>query len=167
MTETYMYPWRDERWATDIYPIPAFPILAVRDVEASLRWYRDTMGFADVFTMRTPSGAPLLSHVRWCRYGDLLLRPVGDGPVGAAGVTLNFATVSADDIAALGMRNGAALVDGPTDRPWNARDVTFADPDGYRLTFTAPLKVFENSETPAAFRDIVSRLVDGAERTAG
>jgi hypothetical protein len=31
-----------------------------------------------------------------------------------------------------------APLDGPADRPWNPREVAFADPDGYRLAFATP-----------------------------
>lgn len=30
---------------------------------------------------------------------------------------------------------------GPADQPWNAREFTVLDPDGYRLTFTQPINV--------------------------
>jgi len=120
----------------EIYPMPAFPTLAVRDLDASVRWYCDGLGFQSVFAM------PGMAHLRWARYADLLLRP---GPATAdkkgAGITLNFAVTDVDTVAARAKAAGATFLQEPGDRPWNARDFTLADPDGFALTFTmGPLK---------------------------
>jgi hypothetical protein len=32
-------------------------------------------------------------------------------------------------------------VNGPIDQPWNVREVTVIDPDGYRLIFTMPINI--------------------------
>lgn len=141
MNPTYQYPYRPDDWQREIYPMPAFPVLAVRDAGASRTWYQDVLGFADVFTMRGPDGAALLVHLRWCKYGDVLLRPArvpAASPAGA-GITLNFSAVEVNDLAARAVAAGASVVEGPLDRPWNTRDVTILDPDGYRLNFTSPL----------------------------
>ncbi len=37
--------------------------------------------------------------------------------------------------------NGANIASGPLDQPWNVREVTILDPDGYRLVFTAPINI--------------------------
>jgi uncharacterized glyoxalase superfamily protein PhnB len=57
------------------------------------------------------------------------------------GVTLNFAMTqtSVDNFAAEAGNKGATIISGPVDQPWNAREVTLLDPDGYRLAFTQPL----------------------------
>src|SRR5689334_4160929 len=145
------YPYRADGWEREIYPMPSFPMLAVTDVERSSRWYQDTLGFADVFTMRCLDGTPLLAHLRWCTFADLLLtasRSPMDGPRGR-GITLNFAGASADDVAERARSAGAEVAEGPIDRPWNARDVTILDPDGYRLTFTAPQPHVLQDRAPA------------------
>lgn len=33
----------------------------------------------------------------------------------------------------------ANIMSGPLDQPWNVRELTLLDPDGYRLVFTTPL----------------------------
>jgi hypothetical protein len=38
-------------------------------------------------------------------------------------------------------REAGANVTGPIDRPWNVREVTVMDPDGYRLVFTVPINI--------------------------
>lgn len=121
---------------TEIYPMPSFPLLAVSNIAASTAWYRDVLGFAVVFVM---PGQPVASlvHLRWTKYADLLLRPSTDlrGPPGV-GVTLNFSVAEdIDGLAAKARARGARILAGPADRPWNVRDFSVADPDGYHLTF--------------------------------
>lgn len=140
MPTLYRYPYRPEGWATDIDLMPAFVQLAVADVERSATWYQRVLGFADVFTMRGADGAPVLAHLRWCTFGDLMLGPARTPvtePCGA-GAMLYFSAEDFDAIAERASAREVAPLDGPANRPWNTREVTFADPDGYRLTFSAP-----------------------------
>jgi len=127
--------------APEIYPMPAFPTLDVRDPAASSRWYQEALGFQHVFTIPGPDGGPLLVHLRWVKYGDLLLRkamgPPDERPQGL-GVALSFAVFEGrvDDVAERARRHGARLETEPRDQPWNARDFSIRDPDGFLLTFT-------------------------------
>ena len=128
----------------EFYPMPSFPTLAVRDLGASSRWYQEALGFSHVFTMPGPGGGAGLVHLRWAKYADLLLRasPPIDGKKGI-GITLNYAVTDGalDALAGRARKHGATFVQEPGDRPWNARDFTVADPDGFALTFTmGPLK---------------------------
>lgn len=152
------HPYRPDGWERDIYGMPAFAQLVVADLERSSRWYQEVLGFADVFTMRGHDGTPFLAHLRWSQYADVLLSPARapiDGARGR-GVTLNFLTPSADEVAARARAARVEPVDGPTDRPWNARDVVFEDPDGYRLTFTG-----RSASRPAeSFDAVVGRMRD-------
>ncbi len=128
----------------EFYPMPSFPTLAVGDIVASTQWYQDKLGFALVFQIPGPAGLPVLTHLRWAKYADLLLvpdQPRRDERRGV-GVTLNFAMgdASIDEFAEAVHSNGV-VVTGPVDQPWNARELTLADPDGYRLTFTQPINL--------------------------
>ena len=88
-------------------------------------------------------------HLRWVRYADLLLTNSRGGeeltrPKGV-GVSLNFAMFDRfdgdmDAFANHARENGANVV-GPVDQPWNVREVTVLDPDGYRLIFTVPINL--------------------------
>jgi catechol 2,3-dioxygenase-like lactoylglutathione lyase family enzyme len=134
------HPYREGDWAREIYPMPSFPMILASDLAASARWYQDVLGFADVFTFRGPGEVPLLAHLRWCKWADVLItqaRTPVEPPRGR-GITLNFSTFDVDDVAERAGAAGAKIVEGPMDRPWNARDVTIEDPDGYRLNFTGP-----------------------------
>lgn len=139
----------------EIYPMPLFPMLIVSDLEASSSFYQNALGFKHIFTMPGPGGRPALVHLRWVKYADLLLSAPSDGkelaePRGV-GISLNFNLFdhfNGDmDAFANHARELGATVAGPIDRPWNVREVTVADPDGYKLIFTVPLDVnlsFEN-----------------------
>lgn len=132
--------------AEEIYPMPSFPTLIVEDVAKSSAWYREALGFKHIFTMNGPDGAPLLVHLRWVKYADVLIspRPVVSGTRGI-GITLNYSAYLAnrtvDEIAARAEAAGAHIITPPGNRPWNARDCTIEDPDGYRLTFTEPINI--------------------------
>jgi catechol 2,3-dioxygenase-like lactoylglutathione lyase family enzyme len=134
------HPYRTDGWEREIYGMPAFPVILANDLARSSQWYQDVLGFADVFTMRGPDDRPLLVHLRWCKWADVLItqaRTPVEPPRGQ-GITLNFMTLGVDELAERARAAGANVLDGPVDRPWNARDVTIADPDGYRLNFTGP-----------------------------
>ncbi|HQT92251.1 MAG TPA: hypothetical protein PL001_09535 [Candidatus Kryptobacter bacterium] len=53
-------------------------------------------------------------------------------------LTINFAvtTGTVDELADRARRYGTSSVSEPANRPWNARDFSIADPDGFVLTFT-------------------------------
>jgi catechol 2,3-dioxygenase-like lactoylglutathione lyase family enzyme len=127
--------------APEIYPMPAFPTLETRDIEASARFYVDVLGFQHIYSLPGPGGVPIVVHVRWAQYADLLLRrPMGvpaEGPKGV-GISLSFAVFEGkvDDVAERARRAGVALVTEPKNQPWNARDFSLRDPDGFLLTFT-------------------------------
>ena len=150
----------------EIYPMPSFPMLATTDLARSALWYQDVLGFQDVFTFRMADGRPVLSHLRWRKYADVLLtaeRAPAASPKGA-GITLFFAMPDeeplVDGLAERAAALGATIVAGPADTPWNARDVTLLDPDGYRLTFTGAQVGPDGRPTrgKGSFRDLVERL---------
>jgi catechol 2,3-dioxygenase-like lactoylglutathione lyase family enzyme len=131
----------------EIYPMPAFPTLSASDLAVSLRFYVDGLGFQHIFSMPDSEGQPILHHIRFARYADLLLEqePPGSEPGAESrgrGVRLTFslplAERTADEVARRAKRLGA-LIEGPVERPWNTRDLVVADPDGYVLVFTEPL----------------------------
>jgi uncharacterized glyoxalase superfamily protein PhnB len=130
----------------EIYPMPLFPTLLVNNVEASSSFYQN-LGFKHIFSMPGPDGKPGLVHLRWVKYADLLITKSRDGKVltepNGAGISLNFNMLEhfgGDmDIFARNARENGANVTGPIDQPWNVREVTVLDPDGYKLIFTMPI----------------------------
>ena len=133
----------------EIYPMPSFPMLIVKDLEASSSFYQNALGFKHIFTMPGPDGQPSLVHLRWVKYADLLITRSRDGkefttPKGV-GISLNFNMFehfNGDmDVFAKHARENGANVAGPVDQPWNVREVTVLDPDGYRLIFMVPINI--------------------------
>jgi catechol 2,3-dioxygenase-like lactoylglutathione lyase family enzyme len=144
----------------EIYPMPSFPTLIVKDLEASSSFYQNALGFKHIFTMPGPGGEPVLVHLRWVQYADLLITKARTeqkltGPKGI-GVALNFSLFArfAGDIDAFARqaREQGAEVTGPIDQPWNVREVTVLDPDGYKIIFTKPLN------TNLAFNEMLERV---------
>jgi catechol 2,3-dioxygenase-like lactoylglutathione lyase family enzyme len=125
----------------EIYPMPLFPTLIVTDVEASSRFYQNALGFQHIFTMPGPDGQPSLVHLRWVKYADLLITKSRDGQEltesKGVGVSLNFNMFEHFN----GDMDAFARVTGPTDQPWNVREVTVLDPDGYKLVFMVPINL--------------------------
>ena len=144
----------------EIYPMPFFVNLTVSALEASSKFYQETLGFKHIFTMPGPGGKPSLVHLRWSKYADLLLSLPRDGkavpePRGT-GVSLSFQMLerfegSVDALAEQAQASGANIGSGPLDQPWNVRELTILDPDGYQLVFTAPLN------TNLGFDEVVKR----------
>jgi uncharacterized glyoxalase superfamily protein PhnB len=134
----------------EIYPMPSFPVLIVSDLEASSKFYLEALGFKHIFSMPGPGGKPSLVHLRWLKYADVLISLPRDGkevpqPRGS-GVSLSFQMLdrfegSVDLLVEQARAKGATIVSGPQDQPWNVREVTLLDPDGYRLVFTAPINM--------------------------
>lgn len=147
----------------EIYPMPSFPMLIVQDLDASAKFYQEALGFHHIFTMPGPGGKPGLVHLRWIKYADLLITVARDGrplpePRGA-GVSLNFNLLDRFDgnidAFAEQARAHAADVTGPVTQPWNVREVTVIDPDGYRLVFTVPVN------TGLGFDKVLQRIEKG------
>ncbi len=148
----------------EIYPMPFFVNLLVSDLETSSKFYQETLGFKHIFTMSGPGGKPALVHLRWSKYADLLIAlPRNDKAVPeprGAGVSLSFQMLerfdgSVNALADQAKAGGADIASGPLDQPWNVRELTILDPDGYQLVFTAPLN------TNLGFDEVVKRAASG------
>jgi catechol 2,3-dioxygenase-like lactoylglutathione lyase family enzyme len=121
----------------DIYGMPAFVTFTVADLDRTVDWYVNGLDFIVLFTLPGPDGAPALVHLRRWRYQDILVRR-GAPPTGGEWTVSVMATV--EQLAALAERaraHGGGSVEGPSDTPWNTRDVRTTDPDGYTVVFTA------------------------------
>lgn len=128
--------------ASEFYRMPAFATLTVIDPPAAAGWYTEVLGFRQISRVYDAQDKPGFVHVRRERYQDLLLVSGASGfPAGspAAGRSfgLTFRTEEdLDELAARAYAAGALIIEGPVDKPWNAREVTVQDPDGHRITFS-------------------------------
>ncbi|HEX2914809.1 MAG TPA: VOC family protein [Chloroflexia bacterium] len=141
----------------EFYPMPAFATLMVKDIAASKQWYQDVLGFRIVYEAPAPL---FLVHLRRERYQDILLLPARPGTeiTPSASLILNF-DAGQTSIAAMAeaVRTGGAHHEGPVERPWNVRELTVYDPDGYMLKFTEPLSLDRK------FEDIMSEAMKATE----
>jgi catechol 2,3-dioxygenase-like lactoylglutathione lyase family enzyme len=102
-----------------------------KDFDESMRFYTQTMGFKEAFTVKDITGKPALAYVQISKDTFLELspasaeRPVGLSHVGIWPVDLN-AAVSA-------LRQRGVKVDDPRTGGTNTRITNVTDPNGVRL----------------------------------
>jgi catechol 2,3-dioxygenase-like lactoylglutathione lyase family enzyme len=129
----------------DIYGMPAFVTFTVTDLARTVDWYVNGLDFIELFSVPGPDG-PSLVHLRRWRYQDILIRR---GPAPTGGAWAYSVMAVAEELDALAERaraHGGGRVEGPTDTPWNTRDVRATDPDGYTVVFTARRPVGERDD---------------------
>lgn len=127
-------------WVSGIHAITVF----APDLAAAKSFYLDVfelpVHFEDDVSCVFDFGGVLL---------NLLAENEAEGLIGparvadaASGARLQF-TIAVDDTDATAARvvaNGAALVNGPIDRPWGIRTAMFADPTGQLWEIAGPLR---------------------------
>ena len=90
------------------------------------------LGFESVFEI-----PQTVAHMRGRRYQDLLIVKGEAQQPSGQGVTLSFDWKhSVDELEARVRAAGGKVIDGPVDRPWNARELVVEDLNGYRLSFS-------------------------------
>jgi uncharacterized glyoxalase superfamily protein PhnB len=117
-----------------------FPALTAGDVNVSLPWYRDVLGFHVAETWENEGkvvGASLVSGV-----SRLLIMQddwaKGRDRVKGVGLRLHMTTVSdVDALAATIEERGGVLETQPADMPWGGRAFSIMDPDGFGLTISS------------------------------
>ena len=128
--------------------MPMFIMLEVTDLSSSAEWYQRALGFRTVYS--GPPGAFTLIHLRRERYQDILLVPTQENGLSQNGkgvvIQLQAGGVRVEEIARQAQAAGTVDVEGPVERPWNVRDVTVYDPDGYRLRFSEPVDMTRSFE---------------------
>jgi predicted lactoylglutathione lyase len=143
--------------------MPAFVTLVASDLGATVRFFTDALDFAVMFSGPEVNGVPMLVHLRRARYQDVLVRQAAPGSDVAADPSLvpTFAAVDAAAVDELQARvEGAAgvVVRAAADTPWNTHELTVADPDGHRFTFTARAANYEPRDFDATMREVADRL---------
>lgn len=115
----------------------ASPSFTANDLEKSLAFYRDVLGFAVEETWKNEGkvlGVSLkagdvsfmIAQDDWKKGRD---RQKGEG------FRIYCETKkSVDDLAKRIEAKGGTLDQGPTDQPWGAREISVTDPDGFKIT---------------------------------
>jgi uncharacterized glyoxalase superfamily protein PhnB len=114
------------------------PSFTVGDLEKSLGWYRDVLGFGVEETWKNDDGKVMgvslkagdvsfmIGQDDWKKGRD---RKKGEG------FRIYCETkASVDDLAKRIEAKGGRLDSGPTDQPWGVRDIGITDPDGFKIT---------------------------------
>lgn len=57
------------------YGMPMFATLLASNLDATVSWYVDGLGFVSLFTIPGPGGTPALVHLRRWQFQDVLVRP--------------------------------------------------------------------------------------------
>lgn len=118
--------------------------LTCKDIDASIRFYRDAVGFA-VGESYEHEGRVVAAVVG---AGDCrIVLNQDDGKLGwdrikGQGFYLQINVKAAADVDAAAARvkaAGGALLDEPADRPWGVRMFQFKDLDGFKLGVSTPL----------------------------
>ena len=114
--------------------------LTVRDLQTSVAWYRDVIGFT--VDKEYERGGRLLSVALKAGAVRILLNQ-DDGAKGldrAKGEGFSLMLTTAQSVDALADRIKAAggnLASEPADMPWGARAFRALDPDGFRFAFSS------------------------------
>lgn len=140
----------NENEVTEVYPMPMFVTLEVSDVAKSTEWYQDVLGFTNVFQQ------PTVAHVRYRKYGDILLVPTGNeyGERGhGVSICFNVEDETIEDIAERATGAGAS-VSGPYETAHNSREIAITDQDGYTMRFSEPV------DTSRTFEDVMGVSYD-------
>ena len=118
--------------------------LTCKDLEASIRFYRDAIGFAVAQTYE--NDGKVAAAVVAAGHCQLVLNQ-DDGKLGwdrikGQGFYLQINVAALADVDATAARikaAGGTLIDEPADRPWGVRMFQFRDLDGFKLGVSTPL----------------------------
>ncbi|MFL5607892.1 MAG: VOC family protein [Gemmatimonadaceae bacterium] len=114
--------------------------LTVKDLESSVAWYRDAIGF--IVDQEYKRDGRVLSVALKAGTVRILLNQ-DDGAKGTdrvKGEGISLMLTTAQDIDQLARRvkaAGGTLITEPADMPWGARAFRAHDPDGFKLAFSS------------------------------
>ena len=118
-----------------------------KDYDESFRFYTQTMGLREAFTIRDKEGKPVLSYLQLNKDSFLELAPAGDRPVGLSHVGL-WPMDLGSTVAKL--RERGVKVDDPRTGSTKTSITNAVDPNGIRLELldflpeSLPRKAMEN-----------------------
>lgn len=120
----------------------ASPSLTVNDIETSMAWYRDVLGFT--IGERWEDGGKLLGAE--IAAGDVTFMigqddwKKGRNRVKGVGLRLYCTTNQDIDKLAARIKDNGGTPDGPKDTPWGTREFAVDDPDGFKITIAKETK---------------------------
>jgi uncharacterized glyoxalase superfamily protein PhnB len=139
----------------EFYPMPLFVKLSVSNMENSLCWYKKVLNFESVFELPDKDGKIMMAHIRGKKYQDIMLvaeskqKEVNSN---GKGIVLNFSVEDVDLYSKKASEARAVVLEGPIDRPWNARELVLKDLDGYLITLSMGIDRKKN------FNDVINQV---------
>jgi extradiol dioxygenase family protein len=133
-------------WPAPKSIVEAQPLIAVRDVRASSRWYRELLGadslpehsYRDVYDRISHSGRLLLQLHAWDEQHHPNLVNAAAAPV-AHGVVLWFQVEAFNSSVERATGLGAEVIEGPFVNPApQHRELWLRDPDGFVVVIASP-----------------------------
>ena len=119
------------------------PSLTVNDLQASVAWYRDVLGFTVAEEYQRDGkvmGVRLIAGSATFLLGQDDFAKGRDRQKGL-GLRLYCETgQDVDQLAAAIKGRGGKLSQEPTDQPWGARDFAVVDPDGFNISIMTVMK---------------------------
>ena len=109
----------------------SIPILSVKDVAASIRYYVDCLGFKKHWEWGDP---PTFAAVTRDAVEIYLCKDTQGHP----GTWVYVAVEDVDALYAELLASGAEIRQPPTNLPWHMRELNVADLDGHRIRFGTP-----------------------------
>jgi GNAT superfamily N-acetyltransferase len=135
-------------------------ILAVADVVATVRYYRDKLGFGREWLWGNP---PDFGGVSWGKVGVMFcLQPALAGKV--EGHQHSFLVSGIDRLHARHRDNGVEIILPLEAKPWGLREYTVRDQNGYHLRFGEPITAHATSTPKRQLPECV-RLVERTPTT--
>lgn len=135
--------------------MPLFVKLSVSNMESSLIWYKDVLNFNPVFEFPGKDGKTVMAHIRGKKYQDVMLVSAteqNDKESNGKGVVINFNVEDVDLFSDRARAASAEVIEGPINRPWNARELVLNDPDGYLITLSMGI------DKEKAFDDVMDQV---------
>ncbi len=112
------------------------PIFAVRDVQASVAFYRTVLGGQNEWFWGDP---PAFAGIRLGQV-QVMFNQQPELALKIEGHQHHFFTELLDEQHAAHLAAGAPIIEPIANKPWGIREYTVRDPDGYHLRFSGPLK---------------------------
>ena len=137
------------------------PTLMVRDMEKSIEFYTETLGFENTFKMPDPEGNLIHANLVW-KNVHIMLGPttwLAEEliPYRGAGVDFYILSDADNDIDAyytMLKEKGVNIVKEIEDQFWGDRMFSIKDPDGYQLTFAKTLREVSPEEMMEAIKEM-------------
>ncbi|WP_286926667.1 MULTISPECIES: VOC family protein [Lysinibacillus] len=141
----------------EFYQMPLFVKLKVKNIEKSKVWYKNVLDFDSLFDFPDDKGTISMTHLRGEKYQDLML--IKDEKVNASSsVIINLFSNNIHNIYQSALENKATIIQEPTVTPWNAKELTIKDPDGYIFTIT------ESIDSDKSFDSVIENVKGKLDR---